>query len=180
VPRLYANENFPLPVVVELRRLGCDVLTVQETGRADRSLPDDEVLAFATSQRRAALTLNRRHFVRLHQQNPDHGGIVVCTVDPDFTAQAARIWAAIRAYGSDSERHNRLSPGIARRDSKPSSIRRTSTTAAKKSSPNRCRSQRQVGAVASSSNGHDSSSSAKSARERNAKMPPVPGQLPPA
>ena len=99
MPRLYANENFPLPVVVELRRLGCDVLTVQETGRADRSLPDDEVLAFATSQGRAALTLNRRHFVRLHQQNPDHGGIVVCTVDPDFTGQAARIWAAIEAEG---------------------------------------------------------------------------------
>ena len=27
--RLYANENFPLPVVNELRRLGHDVLTTQ-------------------------------------------------------------------------------------------------------------------------------------------------------
>lgn len=34
--RLYANENFPLPVVTELRRLGHDVLTVRESGKAAR------------------------------------------------------------------------------------------------------------------------------------------------
>jgi len=32
--RLYAEEDFPLPVVGELRRLGNDVRTVQEAGRA--------------------------------------------------------------------------------------------------------------------------------------------------
>ncbi len=48
--RFYANENFPQPVVVELRRLGHDVLTVQETGRADQAWPDKQVLAFALSQ----------------------------------------------------------------------------------------------------------------------------------
>ena len=30
--RLYSNENFPFPVVQELRRLGHDITTVQETG----------------------------------------------------------------------------------------------------------------------------------------------------
>ncbi|HEY4759482.1 MAG TPA: DUF5615 family PIN-like protein [Thermoguttaceae bacterium] len=30
--RFYANENFPLPVVEELRRLEHDVLTTQESG----------------------------------------------------------------------------------------------------------------------------------------------------
>jgi len=29
--RLYSNENFPLLVLLELRRLGHDVLTIQET-----------------------------------------------------------------------------------------------------------------------------------------------------
>ncbi len=29
--RLYANENFPLPVVEELRRLGHDAVTVAKT-----------------------------------------------------------------------------------------------------------------------------------------------------
>ena len=42
--RLYANENFPLPVVNELRRLGHDVLTTQDTDRAGKAVPDEEVL----------------------------------------------------------------------------------------------------------------------------------------
>jgi hypothetical protein len=36
--RLYANENFPFPVVEELRRLGHDVLTTLEAGNAGRRL----------------------------------------------------------------------------------------------------------------------------------------------
>jgi len=47
--RLYSNENFPLPAVEQLRALGHDVLTVQETGKADQALPDNEVLKFATA-----------------------------------------------------------------------------------------------------------------------------------
>ena len=43
--RLYSNENFPLPVVEKLRALGHDVLTIQETGKADQALPDKDVLA---------------------------------------------------------------------------------------------------------------------------------------
>ena len=94
--RLYANENFALPVVLELRRLGHDVLTTHEAGKSDQSVSDDEVLKFASSENRVALTLNRKHFIRLHQEMPDHRGIIVCTYDPDFVAQAARIHAAIQ------------------------------------------------------------------------------------
>jgi len=43
VARLYANEHFPARAVAELRRLGHDVLTVQETGRANLRWPDAEV-----------------------------------------------------------------------------------------------------------------------------------------
>lgn len=50
--RLYSNENFPLPVVEELRRLGHDVLTIQETGQANQSLSDEAVLAFASAEGR--------------------------------------------------------------------------------------------------------------------------------
>jgi Domain of unknown function (DUF5615) len=63
---LYADENFPNPVVAELRRLGHDVLTADEAGPARLSIPDETVLEFATANGRAVLTLNRRHFVRLH------------------------------------------------------------------------------------------------------------------
>lgn len=102
--RLYANENFPLPVVLELRRLAHDVLTVQETGNAGQGWPDESVLAFAAADHRAVLTFNRRHFVRLHQQEPGHGGIVACTVDADWPALAQRIHAAILPFNDLSGR----------------------------------------------------------------------------
>ena len=98
--RLYSNENFPLPVVEELRTLGHDVVTIQETGKADQALPDDKVLEFATAENRAVLTLNRRHFIRLHHEQPQHAGIIVCTVDPDFARQAERIHQSISALTS--------------------------------------------------------------------------------
>ena len=95
--QLYCNENFPLPTVEELRRLGHDVLTIQETGKAGQSISDEAVLLFAVEQGRAILTLNRKHFIRLHRIHPDHAGIIVCTFDPDFTSQAGRVHAAIEA-----------------------------------------------------------------------------------
>lgn len=98
--RLYSNENFPLPVVERLRALGHDVLTIQEAGKADQAVSDPEVLAFATREQRAVLTLNRLHFIRLHQHRPDHAGIIVCKFDPDFEGQAERIHKAIGGLDS--------------------------------------------------------------------------------
>jgi hypothetical protein len=95
--RLYANENLPHPVVLELRRLGDDVLSMSESGQAGRGVPDMEVLEFAEAAERAVVTLNRRHFVRLHQEHPSHAGIIVCTFDPDFQSLAARIHHAAAA-----------------------------------------------------------------------------------
>ena len=98
--RLFADENFPLPVVDGLRAAGHDVVTIQETGEAGVSLADDVVLARATADGRAVLTLNRKHFIRLHRERPEHAGVVVCTFDPDFARQAARIDAALRGMTS--------------------------------------------------------------------------------
>lgn len=112
--RLYADENFPLPVVEELRRLGHDVLTTHEAGQAGRAIPDEAVLAFAHAEHRAVLTLNRKHFIRLHLAQLEHIGIIVCTFDPDFVRQAERIHAAIgptiQLYGQ-LIRVNRTAPG---------------------------------------------------------------------
>lgn len=93
--RLYANENFPLPVVAALRALGRDVLTSLEAGNAGRSIPDDAVLRFATAQGRALLTINRKHFLRLHRASSAHAGLILCTLDLDFAGQAARIESAL-------------------------------------------------------------------------------------
>lgn len=94
--RFYADENFPLPVVEHLRVLGHDVLTTLESGKAEQRIPDEEVLSFATENNRVVITLNRKHFIRLHTEQPNHSGIVVCTFDADFEGQAERIDAAIK------------------------------------------------------------------------------------
>jgi hypothetical protein len=98
--RLYTNENFPLPVAEELRRSGHDVLTLQDTGRGGQAVSDELVLAFATTERRVLITLNRKDFKRLHRTHPDHAGIVLCTYDPDFLGQASRIDAALKQQSS--------------------------------------------------------------------------------
>jgi predicted nuclease of predicted toxin-antitoxin system len=89
--QFYADENFPLPVVEQLRELGHDVLTTSESGKAEQKIPDEEILAFATENSRILLTLNRKHFIRLHTERPHHAGIFVCTFDSDFVGQAQRI-----------------------------------------------------------------------------------------
>jgi Domain of unknown function (DUF5615) len=89
--RLFADENFPLPVVEDLRILGHDVVTTHEAGMAETGVSDTDILTHGASEGRAVLTLNRKHFIQLHRQRPEHPGIVVCTSDRDFTAQARRI-----------------------------------------------------------------------------------------
>ena len=95
--RLYADENFTLGVVRELRRLGHDVLRAQEVGQANRGIPDDQVLAFGTGDGRAVLTHNRRDFFALHRRGVRHAGIIACTDDADWVGQAGRIDAILRS-----------------------------------------------------------------------------------
>ena len=94
---LYADENFDLGVVVELRLLGHDVRTVQEAGAQGRD--DATVLADATAEGRAVLTFNRKDFFRLHRRSTAHGGIIACTYDPDTVALARRIDRAVTSAG---------------------------------------------------------------------------------
>ncbi|MBI4903976.1 MAG: DUF5615 family PIN-like protein [Acidobacteria bacterium] len=94
--RFYANENFPYSVVEKLRELGHDVTTVRETGKANRSTPDAEVLDYAVSEQRAVLTVNRKHFLKLHFAGPQHAGIILCTYHPDFSGQARRIHESVQ------------------------------------------------------------------------------------
>ncbi len=93
--RFYADEQFPRQIVEALESLGHDVLTVQAAD--NRGLPDEEVLAFATQENRAVLTFNRRDFLRLHNKQPNHAGIIVCKDDPGRESIALRINGAIGA-----------------------------------------------------------------------------------
>jgi hypothetical protein len=98
--RLFADEDFSFPVVEALRRLGHDVITVSDIGKANQRWPDDAVFFFAVAHGRAILTKNRRHFHKLHQERPAHPGIIACTEDPDFAEAARRIHEAIAARTS--------------------------------------------------------------------------------
>ena len=80
---LYSNENFPIDVVVLLRRLDYDVLTSYEAGQANRGISDNDVLTYATEHKRAVVTLNRQDFSRLHSIMAEHFG-VICKDDRDY------------------------------------------------------------------------------------------------
>jgi predicted nuclease of predicted toxin-antitoxin system len=92
---LYADEQFPRKVSELLREMRHDILTVQEAGNANQGIPDDDVLAFAISDNRAIITLNRQDFIRLHKTNPNHAGMIVCTNDADRSRMATRIHEAM-------------------------------------------------------------------------------------
>ena len=97
---LFSDENFDRNVVLELRRLGHDVLTAHEAGRANQQIPDADVLAFATLLERAVLTFDRRDYRRLHSQFPAHAGIIPCTDDRDSAVLAQRIHNRTSALSS--------------------------------------------------------------------------------
>lgn len=80
------------------RYLGHDILTVQEAGNA--GLSDEQVLAFATQENWAVLTLNRRDCFRLHQLSSIHAGIVACKQDNNWNRFATNIYAAISLTNS--------------------------------------------------------------------------------
>ncbi len=92
---LFADEDFPFPVVVVLRGMGHDVLTTLEAGLAGVGTDDSVILAEATRLGRTVLTMNRRHYIALHTASPAHGGIVVCSRDHHSVALAGRIHNAV-------------------------------------------------------------------------------------
>ena len=99
--RLYADEQFPRSVSELLRNMGHDVLTVQEAGNANLGIPDEDVLAFAITDNRAVVTLNRQDFIRLHYYaKSEHFGIIVCTNDTDRLQMANRLNKALSSQES--------------------------------------------------------------------------------
>lgn len=98
--KFYSDENFPYTTVEALRKLGHDVLTALEAGQANKRVPDDDVLHYAIREERTVLTFNRKDFIKLHEKDSNHAGIVVCKVDVDFEALAERVDRAIKEYSS--------------------------------------------------------------------------------
>jgi len=105
---LYADEDFPFPVVERLRQLGHDVLTALEAGRANQGIADVDQLAFATSTSRAILTRNRKDYIPLHRHSAHHAGIISITDDSDFDGQASRIDLALSGHSILTNQHVRV------------------------------------------------------------------------
>lgn len=100
---LFADENFPMPSVRVLRQLGHDVQTLLQTEQAGLAIPDDEILRLTTSLNRCLLTLNRKDFIKLHSQQPDHTGIIICKSDSDFGALARRIDSCLKSHNASTK-----------------------------------------------------------------------------
>ncbi|AFZ09347.1 hypothetical protein Osc7112_5085 [Oscillatoria nigro-viridis PCC 7112] len=73
--RVHTYEQFPRVVVELLGPMIHNIVTVQAAGKDNPKNPDEEVLAFAVSENRAVLTLNRRYFITLHSLQSDRAGI---------------------------------------------------------------------------------------------------------
>ncbi|MBW3623460.1 MAG: DUF5615 family PIN-like protein [Armatimonadetes bacterium] len=100
--RFYADENFSFLVVEELRKLGHDVRTAEEAGRANQQIPDEYVLEDAANEERILITFDR-DFRKMHRLQPLHRGIVLCSVDNDAIALAQRVHRKIEELGESVE-----------------------------------------------------------------------------
>lgn len=80
--------------------MGHNILTVQEAGKDNPKNPHEEVLAFAVSEKRAVLTLNRRYFIRLYSLQSDPAGIIVCKPDHDLARMGTNIHEAISSLAT--------------------------------------------------------------------------------
>ncbi len=100
--KLYADEQFPRPVVLILREKEYDILTVQDAKQDNQNISDPQVLAFAAAQGRAVITENRRDFIALHNRNSNHLGIIVCKkrLDWDWQAYAIAIDTVLAKFKS--------------------------------------------------------------------------------
>ena len=61
--RLYANENFPVDVVIHLRTLGHDVVTTHDVGKSNQGIEDDSVVRYAIESNRCLLTRTHRELI---------------------------------------------------------------------------------------------------------------------
>jgi len=93
--KLYADEDFNYLAVKILRKMGYDIKTTQEAGKARKGIDDKTQLLYAVSEERAILTHNHRDFYRLHANN-EHSGIISCTHNRDYQQLAQRIDEQIR------------------------------------------------------------------------------------
>ncbi len=76
--RFLSDENIEFSITVALKRLGIDIVAIDETG--NKGAGDKEILAFARENRRVVITRDS-DFLKLHSKGAEHAGIIFI---PDF------------------------------------------------------------------------------------------------
>ena len=85
---LIDEDSLAKPLVKILRKVGHDVVTVNEVGLTGQS--DCIVLNYAKEKGRVILTHNCRDFDFLHQENPIHCGILAIYKNADYSKNMTR------------------------------------------------------------------------------------------
>lgn len=74
--KFLADENVDVPAVKALKKLGVDIVSVQELDKI--SQPDEGILDFCKENKRAIVTSDS-DYLRLHAKGARHAGIVYLT-----------------------------------------------------------------------------------------------------
>ena len=94
---LIDEDSLAKPLVNLLRKAGYDVITANEAGLAGAL--DSVVLDYAREENRVLLTQNCDDFQSLHQENPNHPGILAIYHNDDYSKDMSRQ-AIVRAIAS--------------------------------------------------------------------------------
>lgn len=83
---VYADADVHGDLAAEIRARGYDAVSALELEKEQRGLDDEAQLEYASSQGRAILTHNQRHFEPLHRKwlskGHDHAGIILSVQIP--------------------------------------------------------------------------------------------------
>ena len=94
---LIDEDSLAKPLVKNLRKVGHDVVTVNEIGLSSQT--DLVVLNYARENNRILLTHNCQDFEVLHQENSNHQGILAIYRDADSSKNMSRQ-AIVRAIAN--------------------------------------------------------------------------------
>ncbi len=75
-----ADENFPSPTILELRKCGHDVITAEQAGLL--SAKDSEYVRYCNDTSRILLTLNKKHFIKPANLATFRSTIIAVVVHP--------------------------------------------------------------------------------------------------
>ena len=74
--KFLADEHIDLPSVKALKRLGIDIISIQDAQM--ESYADEEILSYGNENKRAIITQDS-DFLRLHAKNVENAGIIFLT-----------------------------------------------------------------------------------------------------